>query len=544
MISSSKLIYLKQTLVFILIFLSFFSFSLFTALDTTDPQEVPKKIEKRDTIETFEKPRTQSNTFPRYGLYSCNWDGTNFTRIFGSDEVFITGGRVSPNGSKIVLQTCRDVTGDGKVDKYDMTGLEIAMMDINGENFHNLTYDNYIDAAPNWAPNGSKILWSTTRFSGDKGDIAVMNLDGSNAVQLTTHEEHEADPAWVNDKVVYARNYSIWMMYENGSNQKQLTDFENRGDPHPNSTDWKYGDYDPDLSPDETMITFERLQNDTDPLEYDIFVANISNEWDVTGEKDLSKNNWSDAIPEFSPDGKKIIFWTGGIPFGVPNWQENIGEMFVINTTGENRTRIDIDYNPPHIYFDLIFIKENPDWFPSATWEINGIPDVIFSGKFYGEWVPPVFVDGRPEDITLSSCPIGYNITWDVMDADPDNYTIEINGGNYKTSDWDGDPIVMKLDNFGRGFYEINITVFDQANYNITDSVNVNITYCVWGDDDDDNDDDDEPPPAIEGYNIILIIGSSVVLNIIIIKKKLSIKHKLSKSKLDRRDREIEAEQI
>ena len=471
-----------------LFFILIIQITIFTSLLPQSVIEI-KKIENKvnifndnqilneELIQFQENLKTQSEDYPKYGLYSCNWDGTNFTRIFGSDDIFIIDGMISPDESKILFRTYKDVTGDGKIDEYDdILGTEVAIMNANGTNMKFLTNDSYIDALPLWSPDGTQILWTTTRFSdGDNLDIAIMDVNGSNAYNITGHSEHESDPSWVNDKVIYTRNYSIWMMYDNGSDQTQLTDSLLRGQVHPYDSIWKYGDYDPDLSPDETMIAFERLQNDTNPIEFDLFVANISSEWVVTGEEDLSKNNWSDAIPQFSPDSKKIAFWTSNIPLSDPKYKDNFGEMFIINATGDDRARIDVDFHPPHIYYDLTFIKQNPSWFPSVTWEIDSQPDILFGGQFHGEWVPPVFLDVRPDDMVFPVGTEGQKIIWNVSDSDPDNYTILMNGEEHLTSDWDGREIIIDLDPLSRGSYQINITIFDQSNHILTDSVDVNI---------------------------------------------------------------------
>lgn len=54
----------------------------------------------------------------------------------------------------------------------------------NGSNLTKLTNSTSINTTPAWSPDGKNIAFSSTRTGGNN-QIFVMNVDGSNAIQLT-----------------------------------------------------------------------------------------------------------------------------------------------------------------------------------------------------------------------------------------------------------------------------------------------------------------------------------------------------------------------
>ncbi len=137
----------------------------------------------------------------------------NLTQWPGVDEV----GSWSPDGSKILFFSSRDGNG------------EIYVMGSNGKNQVNLTNHPARDAAPTWSPDGTKIAFHSNR-EGDQDDIYVMNPDGANVVNLTRHPWEDRTPAWSPDgkwiafhSFLIGQRPDINVMDANGDNQKQLT---------------------------------------------------------------------------------------------------------------------------------------------------------------------------------------------------------------------------------------------------------------------------------------------------------------------------------
>jgi TolB protein len=126
----------------------------------------------------------------------------------------------SPDGKKLVFATTRD----GNFDIWTMNPDGTAQTVLGRNPATN-------DADPVFSPNGSKILFTTWDGSlhADSAEIAVMNANGSDRHQLTTNGVEDFSGAWSPDgtKIVYwskrAGNFEIFVMNADGSDQTQLT---------------------------------------------------------------------------------------------------------------------------------------------------------------------------------------------------------------------------------------------------------------------------------------------------------------------------------
>src|SRR5437016_12088420 len=100
-------------------------------------------------------------------------------------------------------------------------------MDADGTNVTRLTNDPQLDGHPVFAPDGQAILFQSQR-AGGKMQIFSMNADGTGVKQLTQDSVSLA-PAISPDgrTIAYVslrnKNYDIWLMNRDGSNQRQFT---------------------------------------------------------------------------------------------------------------------------------------------------------------------------------------------------------------------------------------------------------------------------------------------------------------------------------
>ncbi len=170
----------------------------------------------------------------------------------------------------------------------------------------------------------SRLLLSDTIVFTRNYGIYVMNSDGSNQTVVLNDGKHHYGPAISPDctRIAYYTwyhnygSYGVDRIYIDGSNKIQLT-VEN--------TDWSLTDcYYPVWSPDGTKIAFASLQS------YDrIYIMNSdgSNKTRVT-----PLSNESNINPSWSPDGARIAF-TSSLYGGDK-------EIYIINIDGSNRTNL------------------------------------------------------------------------------------------------------------------------------------------------------------------------------------------------------------
>lgn len=128
----------------------------------------------------------------------------------------------SPTGDKIVY--ARGI--------YNYEPVNIWVMDQDGSNKQQLTFG-LADTAPEWSPDGTKIAFTRklNRYEG-YNQIYIMNSDGSNIVQLTFDDCHSGAPTWspdgafiafVSDKDGALWPGDLWVMKNDGSEGKRLT---------------------------------------------------------------------------------------------------------------------------------------------------------------------------------------------------------------------------------------------------------------------------------------------------------------------------------
>ena len=115
----------------------------------------------------------------------------------------------------------------------------------------------------------------------------------------------------------------IWLMDESGQGRKQLTDARPEGSESSGSTS-------PSWSPDRKHIAYAGVGNSVvaDPAFEDIYVMDA----DGTNSKQLTHNTVPDFSPDWSPDGKKIVFSHASVVTEAP-----LSALYVMDADGSHQ---------------------------------------------------------------------------------------------------------------------------------------------------------------------------------------------------------------
>jgi len=260
-------------------------------------------------------------------IFMMNTDGSG-VKMLSTGKGGTTCSYFMPDGAH-VLYASTHLAGDECPPKPDRKkgyvwalhpSFDIFVADTNGHLTGRLTDTLGYDAEAVVSPKGDKIAFTSIR-SGDL-EIYTMNTDGSGVKQLTHELGYDGGPFFSADgkKIVYRAYHpkteraiteykgllaeekikpislQIWVMDEDGSHKRQLTD--NTG-----------ANFAPFMHPDGEHVIFSSNMADTSrvPMNFDLYTVKT----DGTGLRRITFSEYFDSFPMFSPDGKSLVFASG-----------------------------------------------------------------------------------------------------------------------------------------------------------------------------------------------------------------------------------------
>jgi len=253
-----------------------------TPLPTLSPSPTPPLVIARSVPAIAYQALAEGEA--RFSLYVMSSDGSDRTRLADGQSGFLSAPSWSPDGSMVAFASDMDGNAD------------IWVMNSDGTDLVNLTSHESKDHSPAWSPDGAWIAFASVRDSA-YWELYLMRADGSDVQRLTWWEDaSDLSPSWSPDgtRLAFASkrdgNWEIYIMDREGGNLVRLTD-----DPA--------DDTDPAWSPDGGRIAFASTRDGY----AEIYVRPLG-----SGEAvNISNAPYStERGPTWSPDGGRIAFYS------------------------------------------------------------------------------------------------------------------------------------------------------------------------------------------------------------------------------------------
>ena len=256
-----------------------------------------------------------------FGIYSLKLSNGEVKLLFSTDNP-IQKIHANQESTKLVFS---EIFGDD-----EFRDSEICMINTDGSGYHRITDNSWLDAYPSWSPDGTKILFlSWPDYPENTMDIFTMDSNGTNITELYDSGYHDGDCSRTGDKIVFTRQSQIWIMDANGTNERQITDYERAGEQ--GNANLPFGDYDPRLNPAGTVICFDRMVDDVSASgNYNFYIINT----DGSGETAITGSGWQQFMAEWSNSGDKLIFLVAA------KGGDGLYDLYTMNADGSGRKNI------------------------------------------------------------------------------------------------------------------------------------------------------------------------------------------------------------
>lgn len=243
-----------------------------------------------------------------FGIYTATLDGKDVKMIISDPSREMSHARVSPDKKRIVF-TRYNNKGLNGLAEFVGNGpgfTEILVINIDGTSLETVVPPKrgVINSNGSWTPDGKGIIYLSTENPQRRTQIKQIDLATRKITTIKTPDHLKpADPFRVGNRITFPSIgkdlNSLWLMNIDGTDARQIT---RPKIPQPKKQRlFPLGDYDPKLSPDNSKVATMRYFGGEI---WHILVLDVA-----TGkEKDLSTGEVSEGLPEWSSDGKLLIF--------------------------------------------------------------------------------------------------------------------------------------------------------------------------------------------------------------------------------------------
>jgi TolB protein len=204
--------------------------------------------------------RSQGYVWPlhNFEIYTARADGNGIHRLTHNDA-YDAEATVSPDGSRIVFTSTRD--GD----------IELYTMKVDGTDIRRVTHRVGYDGGAFFSPDGARLVWRTMYPETAADSADYRHLLGQRLVRPTRLE--------------------LWVAGTDGSNARQVT--------HLGAASFA-----PFFHPDGRRIVFASNYPDPRSRNFDLYLVGV----DGSGLERVTTSPEFDSFPMFSPDGQRMVF--------------------------------------------------------------------------------------------------------------------------------------------------------------------------------------------------------------------------------------------
>lgn len=231
-------------------------------------------------------------------VFSACDDGQDPSLLAGPEitPAFARGGNGGNNG-RILFLSDRQNPGSEAWDLYSMNP--------DGTAVTRLTSDPAAEGQAAWSPDGKRIAFSSERDD-PSGEIYVANADGTGVTRITFSPGYDLQPRFSKDgkRIVFTTSRFAADPASPAFAEFEIMTMNVDGTGVTRLTSDGAGDLDPDWSPDGKKIVFMSNRADPSGPIFDIYVMNA----DGTGVTQLTFGGPMNRTPAWAPGGKQIVF--------------------------------------------------------------------------------------------------------------------------------------------------------------------------------------------------------------------------------------------